>query len=130
MSERPNKRRRVGHHPFIDVEALVGQNETDSESDSDGGMECRSHRGAEIDSMVPDLGLNDSEEFIDAPSTHRSLAQAMEDAQQSGAWDSFIQRAARRGRRASYGANGEEDDLTDRAPKDGDFLFEIGCKVR
>ena len=129
MSERPNKRRRVGPHPFIDIEASIGQEDSDNDSDSDEGKECHSHRGSEMD-LFPDVGLDDSEELIDSRSTHHSLAQAMQDAQQSDDWDSFLQRAEHRGRKGTYTVDAEEEDLTDRAPKEGEYLWEIGCKVR
>ena len=76
-----------------------------------------------------DVGLDDSEELIDSRSTYHSLAQAMQDAQQSDDWNSFLQRVEHRGRKGAYAANGEEDDLMDRAPKEGEQLWEIGCKV-
>jgi len=49
--------------------------------------------------------------------------------QQSDDWDSFLQRAERRGRRGTDTAN-EEEDPADRAPKEGEHLWEVGCKVR
>jgi hypothetical protein len=56
----------------------------------------------------------------------------MHDIEQSGDWDSFIRRAENRGNRGRSGntSNGEREDLTDRAPKVGEHLWEIGCKVR
>jgi hypothetical protein len=49
--------------------------------------------------------------------------------EQSGDWDSFIRRAENRGRQGNT-SNGEREDLADRAPKVGEHLWEIGCKVR
>ena len=54
----------------------------------------------------------------------------MQDAQPSDGWDSFLQRAEHRGRAGTYMTNAEkEEDLKDRAPKEGEYLWEIGCKV-
>ena len=89
-----------------------------------------SHWRSEIYLFPDDIGLDDSEDLIDSRSTHRLLAQAMQDAQQSDDWDSFLQRAEHRGRKGTYTVDAEEEDLTDRAPKEGEYLWEIGCKVR
>jgi hypothetical protein len=43
MSERPNKRRRLGPHPFIDIEASIGQEDSDNDFDDDNGKGCHSH---------------------------------------------------------------------------------------
>ena len=37
MSERPNKRWKLGPHPFIDIEASIGPEVSDNDSDDDGG---------------------------------------------------------------------------------------------
>jgi len=37
MSERPNKRQRLAHHTFIDIEASVGQEDSDDQFDDDDG---------------------------------------------------------------------------------------------
>ena len=75
-----------------------------------------------------DTRLDDSEDLVDSLETHRSLAQAMHDPQQSNDWDKFLQWAECRGRQGTDMAN-EEEDLADRAPKEGEYLWEIGCKV-
>jgi len=52
----------------------------------------------------------------------------MQEAQQSDDWDSFLHRAEHRAQKGAYTGNeGEEED---RAPKEGEYLWEIGCKVR
>jgi hypothetical protein len=89
-----------------------------------------SHQRSEIYLFLDDVGLDDSEDLIDSRLTHRSLAQAMQDAQPSDDWDSFLQRAERRGQAGTYTTNAEEEDLMDRTPKEGEHLWEIGCKVR
>ena len=71
----------------------------------------------------------DDSEYLDSTSTHRSLAQAMHDTEQSEHWDSFLRRAETRGRLGNT-FKGEQDDLAARAPKVGERLWEIGCKVR
>ena len=53
----------------------------------------------------------------------------MQDAQSSDDWDSFLQ-WEHRGQAGTYMTNAEEEeDLMDRAPKEGEYLWEIGCKV-
>ena len=52
-----------------------------------------SHRCSEIYLFLDDIGLDNSEDLIDSRLTHHSLAQAMQDAQSSDDWDSFLQRA-------------------------------------
>lgn len=93
MSERPNKRQKLGPHPFIDIEAeaSIGPEVSENEFEDDGGKGHRlSHLGSEI-YLFPDDGLDDSEDFVDSLATHRSLAHTMHDPQQSDDWDSFIQ---------------------------------------
>jgi len=43
MSEQPNKRRKLGPHLFIDIEASIGQEVSDNDSDDDGGKGRHSH---------------------------------------------------------------------------------------
>ena len=132
MSERPNKQRRVGPHPFLDIEASIGQEDSENDLENDDGRTFLFSLSLQtLNYVLPDdIGVDDddAEDLHDSRSTHRSLAQAMEDAQRSDEWDSFLQRAEHRGRKDTYTANGEEEE--DRAPKEGEYLWEIGCRVR
>ena len=124
MSERLNKRLRLGPYRFLDIEASI-DDDSDDESDPEGWHGSLSPLEKLTSRILDNVGVDDSE-YLDSTSTHRSLAQAMHDAEQSGDWDSFLRRAKNRGRLGNT-SNEKQEDL---APKVGEHLWEIGCKVR